>query len=352
MNSIVYISTPSNIDPPHNAHAIRTGLLLSTSTYAVGCAYIGILYDVLTKEANRNLVKKIEFLKNHGAFEGQPLDSDQLIKEVKRLANQKRDRNALLHYKMHEHHINLLYDSYTKILTDSMRSYSLLQLAGLRNSEELIVLGFDEPKGEEYELDFRISKLLTLKLDADGSPGPYTFILIDKLAQLPPQDEAGLKHVCTLPNINSLTLDQLLGARKALHLQVEKLQKLLIPEEATIGQYGGGRWNHALLAETGEGIQHAIDTNPDLKWATSIQPQFKSKVLVGEMDTHRFWQLLRDCDQVPDDSWEALQKLPSETPYPRTIPIIVVRPNVGIADDDSDKESDSLQHKRKTISLD
>jgi hypothetical protein len=147
-------------------------------------------------------------------------------------------------------------------------------------------------------------------------------------------------------------LDQLLGARKALHLQVEKLQKLLIPEEATIGQYGGGRWNHALLAETGEGIQHAIDTNPDLKWATSIQPQFKSKVLVGEMDTHRFWQLLRDCDQVPDDSWEALQKLPSETPYPRTIPIIVVRPNVGIADDDSDKESDSLQHKRKTISLD
>ncbi|MCF8257676.1 MAG: hypothetical protein K9J06_08990 [Flavobacteriales bacterium] len=353
METIVYISTPSEILPPINAYAIRTGLILSTSTYAVGCAYMGILYDVLTKEVNRNLVRKIEFLKNHGAFENQALDSDQLIKEVKRLSNLKRDKNALKQYLMHEHHITAIYDAYNSALTEGMRNFSLLQLACLKDSDELIVLGFDDPnKGEEHVRNFRISKMLTLKLDPEGSPGPYAFILIDKLAKLPPEDEAGLVHVFNLPNINILTIDQLMVTRKALGPAMGRLHRLLIPDAATIGQYGGGRWDRALLAETGKAIQHAIDGNSDLNWAISINPQFRSSILVGEMDAHRFWQLQRDCDQVPDDSWEALQNLSSETPYPRTIPIIVVRPNLVLSDEKPVNDLDSLQYRRKTISLD
>jgi len=351
METIVYILEKSNIMPGANAHALRTGLLMSTSTYSVGDAYMYILYDDMSKEANKSIERKIHLLSSHPEFEQFNATASELIATMRMLWSDRRNTASLLHYKRMESAINRLTSEYMRMAKEGMRDLSLIQLAPLRDQDMFIILGLASEHGEKYGQGYGISKVLSLFRDADSSDGPFAFVLIDRLAQLPPEDEAGLVEVFTLPNINLLTLDQLLGARKALGHSMEKLQQLLVPDHSS-NDYTGGHWNRAPLAETGEAIQHAIDTNPDLNWAATHAPKFRSTVLVGEMDIHRFWQLQRDCNQMPEDSWEVLQNLPAETPYPRTVPIIVIRPNIGFSDPNEDEADESLQHKRKTIPLD
>ncbi len=351
MESIVYILQKSNITPGANAHALRAGLLMSTITYSVGDAYMYILYDDMSKEANKSIERKILLLASHPEFEQFNASASELIANMRMLWSQRRNTAALMQYKRLESIINKITSNYMSIAKEGMRDLSLIQLAPLRDHDMFTIFGLASEDGEKYGEEYSISKILSLYKDEGYTEGPFAFILIDRLAQLSPKDEASLIQVFTLPNINLLTLDQLLGARKALSYSMEKLQKLLLLDH-TSSNYTEAHWHRAPLAETGEAIQHAIDTNPDLSWAAAHAPKFRSTVLVGEMDTHRFWQLQRDCNQMPDDSWALLQNLPSETPYPRTVPVIVIRPNIGFSDPNDEQAEESLEHKRKTISLD
>jgi hypothetical protein len=352
METIAYITSASGIHPAYNALALRTGLLISTATFAVGNAYMCILHDRLTAELNRNLTEKVRFIANYDTLQQSGLDPETVIRELKQLWNNRRNTVMMKEYKKRESLINKMYDAALQAVRLQVRNFSLMQLEGLKDSDELRVFGLDEVQGEGYERDFRISKILSLKVEPDGSPGPFAFIMIDKLAKLPAEDEAALTPLFTLPNINILTLDQLMGARKALSHWTEQLQQLLVPDTSADGTYDIAHWDRPKLAQAGKAIQEAIGTNPDLNWATALRPHFTCQVLAGEMDTKRFWQLQRDCNQVPDDSWEVLNALTAETPYPRTMPIIVVRPSLDIADENPEEDADSLKSKRKTISLD
>jgi hypothetical protein len=107
-----------------------------------------------------------------------------------------------------------------------------------------------------------------------------------------------------------------------------------------------------MLTSCGKAIQQLIDGNPDLNWALSIQPSIRVHVLAGEMDIQRFWQLQRTNNQMPDDTWEVLQTLPPEEPYPRTVPVFVIKFSGLLPADEMIDQDVALTPKRKTISLD
>ncbi len=354
METIVYITSRSGIDHTYNAIAIRTGVIISPATYAVGNAYIGILYKMLSERHYKTVAQKIQFLETTPNFKELKTTPAEMIKDMRDLWNQRRNTHALKQYKRHEHMINEMFNTTMTALQNAMRNTRLMELAPLRGGKELYVMGLDDPNGEQYERDFRISKLLSLKLDGDDTVGPYVFTLVDKLAKLSPEEEDALTPLITLPNINLLSLDQLLSVRKSLDHAAKQLQQLLVPDISSSEkpQYAGGHWNKAMLTTCGKAIQQLIDGNPDLNWALSIQPSIRVHVLAGEMDIQRFWQLQRTNNQMPDDTWEVLQALPPEEPYPRTVPVFVIKFSGLLPADEMIDQDVALTPKRKTISLD
>ncbi|MCF8257675.1 MAG: hypothetical protein K9J06_08985 [Flavobacteriales bacterium] len=352
METLVYFMARTFKDHVHNANAIRTGLLMSPMTFAVGNAYINILYKPVTETLYKTLAEKLKLLENHPDFN--QLSTTNMLKNMQHLWKNRRNPNALKQYKIHEHFINQTFNKYIAALQEGIDSFSMTQLAALNGDDVLTVFATHDNPGEKYESDFRLSDLLKLKRSSNSLHGPYVFSLTGKLDQLPPEDEAGLVHLFTLPNINPLTAGQLLSVRKSLDPSMERLRQQLVrdcPSEEP-PRYGGGRWNKTTLPSIGSAIQEVINASPDLQWAAVLNPNVKTNVLVGEMDTHRFWQLQRDCDQVPDDSWEVLQALPADEPYPRTIPIVVIRVIGQLAEEAITDQDAILQHRRKTISLD
>lgn len=351
METIVYITSRSEVSVPLNILAIRTGLLISDTTFAVGNAYLSILYEEVMTEYHKNLARKVRFLQKDPEFTEAGFDGDKMVRDLKFLWDRRRDSNALKIYKNLEHAINNMFEECTKKTLTLLKAVGALQLAPLRGSDELVVLGLEEELGEVYPDGFRISKVLTLKRDSDEDSGPYVHILIAQLAVLSPEDESNLVHLFDLPNINVLTLEQLMAVRKDLAPHMKALHDLLAPDPDTTVDYASGIWDRTRMVEVATSLRQAINGHPEIVWAIGVGHNYKASVLAGQMDIQRFWQLQRECHQVPDDSWQVLNSLPSETPYPRTVPVIVIR--TAFTSDSTDSvDVDPVSHKRRTISLD
>ncbi len=356
MEAFVYISKDSGISPGLNSYALRTGLLISPVTVSIGNAYLGILFESLSKQWNNTPERKISFLRQKPEFNHSGLDADVMIRELRFFWSKRRDSRALKLYKTLENRINNLYavlhDDYAKLF----HATGLLQLAPLQESDELVIIGLDEATGEQYQDGLRLSSLLSLSRDPDDTPGPYVHVLIGNLTEIPPEDEATLVPVLDLPNVNALSFEQLMGVRKSLASQMASLQALLIPDSGPDSPFNASHWDLDRVPLTAPSIQQAVDADPDLSWARTVQASFGSKVLIGHMDIKRFFQLQRDCGQVPDDTWLVLSGLEPRTDCPASIPIIVIRTEW--RDESSPTEvlaanvADDYVPARKTISLD
>jgi hypothetical protein len=351
METIVYITSRSEVSLPLTCFAIRTGLLISDTTFAVGNAYTFILYEEILTQYHSNPSRKLRFLQRDPDFIAAGFDGDQMLRDLKLFWERRRDPKALKLYKTLERIVNNMFDESTQKSLTLLRAVGMLQLAPLKSSPELVVLGLEEELGEVYPDGFRISNVLTLKRESDEDSGPYVHILIAQLAVLSPEDESNLVHLFDLPNINVLTLEQLMAVRKDLAPHMKALHDLLTPDPDTTEDYASGIWDRTRMAEVATSLQQAINRHPEILWAIGLGHNYKASVLAGQMDMQRFWQLQRECHQVPDDSWQVLNSLPSETPYPRTVPVIVIR-TAYTSDPTDSVDVDSVSHKRRTISLD
>ncbi|MCF8257674.1 MAG: hypothetical protein K9J06_08980 [Flavobacteriales bacterium] len=355
MDIIVYNLITARLELSTEAAAIRAGLLMGNHTFSTGSSYSFIFFEEMLLDRNNTIVLKLGILEGEPDFFEPGQKPGDMLRMMRMLWKNRRKKDCLKHYKHMEHLIDTLFKERVTEIVKPMKKFGMVQLASLQDGGDLIVNYADAPKGEGYKDGFRISNMMQLKDIDRQMAGPIAFILFDRSATLPEQDEAGLTHVFRIPNLNALSNDHFLAVRECLRPVMARLQELLqlTPHTGDRPPHLGGNWQHDRMGEVGKAIQEAIDANEDLNWVLSFRPDIAIDVLVGEMETHRFWQHIRDNGLIPDDSWEVLQALPKDGPYPQTIPVIVMRSNQGTGHRERNlSEENRMQHRRKTISLD
>jgi len=355
MDTIIYNIIPAKVELSCEALAIRAGLLMGNRAFSTGSSYCFIYYEEMLLDKNNCLELKLRILERDPEFLQPGQKPGDMLRTMRTLWKSRRNTECLMHYKRMERAVDTLFKIHATESVQPLMKFGMVQLATLQDGGDLIVNYADAPKGEDYKDGFRISNMMQLKDIDEQMTGPCAFILFDKLATLPEQDEARLTHMFRIPNLNALHNEQLIAVRERLRPVMTRLQQLLQPISYTSDgtPHFGGNWQKDRMAEVGKAIQQAIDVNEDLNWVLSLQPDVAIDVLVGEMDTHRFWQHMRDNALIPDDSWEVLQALPKDGAFPHTIPVISLHSNHGTGPIERNlSEENRIQHRRKTLSLD
>jgi hypothetical protein len=355
MDTIVYNLIPAGLNISVESLSIRLGLVLSQHVFSTGSSHCFIYYEEMMLDKTNCLELKLRILEREPDFLEPGQKPGDVLRAMRLLWKSRRKTECLKQYKKMERSVDNLFKIHITESVQPMLKFGMVQLATLQDGGDLIVNYADAPNGEEYKDGFRISSVMQLKDIDEELTGPIAFVLYDKLTTLPSQDNAGLTHMFRIPNLNCLSNEQLLAVRESMRSAMARFQELLQPtlQEGPASHYLGGHWQKEKMAEVGMAIQRAIDANDELNWVLTLQSNIAIDVLVGEMDTHRFWQHMRDHGLIPDDSWEVLQALPKDGSYPTTIPIIVLRYNLGADfNERTFSEESSLQHKRKTLSLD
>ena len=173
----------------------------------------------------------------------------------------------------------------------------------------------------------------------------FTDILMDKVE---------MTHLCTVPNLNSLVPNQLLSARARLaplRQELDRLIPLMKPAEGEKRFYTG-TWQLNELKSFSIRLQEAIDTTPELEWSATVQPDAMTNILVGSMETTALWQLMRENNQIPDDTWPLLERRMRDGDHCKQIPLLSLVLDMEGQENHHFTEEESLQHRRKTIDLD
>lgn len=353
MNLIVYNRAVAKADLSLSAFALRTGLLLAEHTFAVGELPNFILYE-------QQMLNMKESFRIKAMLQGISLKPDadaikKAVAELKTLRNTKnKSQRELVFMKQTEKFIAQAFEFYLQNQVTTLSKFGLCQLSELQENERgrLHFCHVNKDKGETVP-NFELSHLLACRFSEDSYKTSDVLALTGPITSAI-HEQVEMTHLCDLPNLNSLQINQLLSVREQLAIIRKELSSLIPMMQPSENQkrYCTGTWNMDGVKELAVRLQQELTNMPELQWITNLQKEISCIVNVGCIDTPTLWQLLRDNEMLPDDTWKALNMRIKSKDYPAQTPITTVTPPANVSLSRYFNEEESLLHKRKTINLD
>ena len=353
MNLLAYNPNDPNSDLSWESFTIRTGLLLSELSFAIGGSPFYIMYQQSMMQMN--VQNKVKLMIQSADLADHRLALMQMEADLKTLRNRKnKNQRDLVFLKQTEKAVEQWFEGYVEERTSQLRRFGLPQLSALEADRQngLRLWYYNKDHGETHEpapisevLGYEYKEGGVMATDVMAFGKSFTEILMGKVE---------MSHLCTLPNLNSLQPNQLLSARARLapwRQELDRLIPLMKPAEGEKRFYTG-TWQLDELKTFSVRLQEAINNTPELEWSAKVQPDAMTHILVGSMETTALWQLMRDNDHIPDDTWPLLERRMRDGDHCKQIPLL----SLSLAEEGQENhhftEEESLQHRRKTIDLD
>lgn len=362
MNALVYNKITSKFNLGWESHALRAAFILNGGVMAAGDSPYSIHYKAMTTSSKYGLEFKLKHLAKYEEFKQFNQTADEVFKDLKFLKNNRQGgKTSLVLYKKMESAINQMFLVRVNQEVTSMEAMGMIQLADLTSDEGFYPCALENLAGENYGGHQNLSWLLSMEdvggdiPEKDKISGRFAFMLFDRLVKNNVPDLVELIPLVTLPTLVALNVAQLRNLKRALKPLADRLDKLLLPSPplADGTRYIAGVWDDAALPQLAQEMQAALDANADMQWAKKMSKNWSSQLYVGMMETPALWQLMRDNDLVPDDTWEVLQKWVQDKHYAPKMPIFDMRIVEGATGLDGPIAIEEIDlHTRKTLDID
>lgn len=355
MTGIVYNTLGDCLELSWESCALRAALCLFPRTCSVGSSVFIINYeDISTKQ---NLGSRLKALISNASNEEDKEHFREVANALRLVRKRKQMQKAdIVFLKRTEKYIDSIFTHNVEERLRLFEKYGLPQLAPFYHSKnKCLNLWFVNHKAGEENERAALSRLLTFKVEKEEDNDylfPDVFVFYDFLAKEVLSSKS-LTPLATLPNLNILKANQLTNVRNRLQPQREELKLLLPLDEVDEhgNQYFSGTWNLEGVKTFAPRLQQALNTTPDLEWSKSLYPDVHLDLHVGNINTLELWQLLREKELLPDDTWNVLEERRKSGIHCQTTAIMTITSNLDGTELYNLTKEETLKHKRKTINL-
>lgn len=353
MNAIVYNTDGTVMHWAWESMAIRAGLMLCERTFDVGGTPYCIFYRKMM--AGTPVQKRFELLLSNTDLEEDKQALLEMREVIKTLSSRKRrTKPEIIFLKQTEKLLNRFFEELVDKKIDTMKKFGLPALTPIaEDNEKALTVWLCAKEQGEHIAERRLSDLLSFKLAENSAPGSDLFIIYGP-PTLGLEEKVQLTQLATVPNINLLNTQDLIGLRKRLRPVRDRLNTFLPRPEFDPQQtdYCVGPWDMEGLMAFAPTLQHELDQQPELQWAKKLDPTSDARLMIGMMDAAQLWQMMKAHDLLPDDTWKVLDDAIRSGVRCQQVPImaIVAPPSELLLANLTEEES--LGHRRKTIAID
>lgn len=352
MIGIVFNKHKDPLDFSWESYALRASLCLFDEAVCVGPSIYTIVYEEYAR--NLPLESKVRTLAMNEKDDESRLKFEQCVRDLKFMRKRKHPKkHEIVLMKKLEKSINDLFELHIKDMLTAFKKHGLPQLAPFNAGDDACLhLWYVHSDLGEQNKEGRLSQVLCFEVNEDHDMIPDVFVFYDTLAHQVLKDHT-LTPLAKLPNLNALEADKLQLVRNQLDSEREELTSLLPMMEADKHgkQYYTGTWNLEGVKAFAPRLQQSIDKVHEIDWSSKLYTNVRSELHVGNMDTLELWQLLRNHDFIPDDTWKILQQKHESGIHCPTTPIMTITSNVGTDGLTNLTSEETLVHKRKTLDL-
>lgn len=353
MNAYTFNSNAPAFSPSWESFALRAGLCLLDNVCCVGHSASIILFEHSSEHLTPANKIKLLLRQLQQPEDIQVVESAQAIMQSIR-RKKHRNKQDILTLKRGEKITTDIFEHYRQDILADLKKTGLPQLYPffLEENKCLYVWAVNDQQGEPPGRGMLSQMLLFNQLE-DEEDQPTVIIFYESLG-LDVSKRYDCTPLVTLPNINLFEYEKLNNLRQRLEAHRNELAATLplMRTEDGKAEYATGTWDLESVKELAPRLQQAVDSTPEMQWASELQEGVRAELLVGNMETSELWQLLYDHGIVPNDTWDVLQKVKQSGNYCPTIPFITIRSEWATASTINLSEDDSLAHKRRTIDLD
>ncbi len=351
MNAIILNSyPPEGLNYSAESAAIKVTYMLHPHVVSAGVSYLNVFYEEIFMEYKDKLEFVVRFLEEEPMFKKHFNSADEVLKimrDIKR--NSRKGKQAIVAYNKMFRALQEMYRLTVEERVATLKRHGFLHLKDLNDDLHILQCepGVEDPK---YGTDLMKRLMLLSSPEEPVIDGGFCHVLYDTAAESGHEMTLSKVEICTLPNVNTLSSEQILGVKSELMTedlgwkpfaeeQFEVLRSLGT-EEATHFFDNTPAWDEVLGK-----LRTQMLGNESIEW---IQKTFenptKQKVWLGLMRLEDLWKCYNDLHILPDELLEELREENKEE-MDTVVPVWLI-------DSIVPEEAEGLPAKRKTLDID